>query len=86
MKKPKLFYVVSYRGIVGGKDEELDTMEIFDNYDEAINYFNFTDECVGYDLSICEVENYFREKDGNWNYEDYSNTFRHIITLINNEA
>jgi len=75
-KKTRLFYGVSYKN-----NDDLDTREIFDNYDEAISFYNFNDnECVSYDLSIYEVENYYKDENS-WNYDEYSNTFRHITTL-----
>jgi len=61
----RIFFVVTH---------EENNEEIFETL-EGANHFA---EITGGDVGIAQVRNAFKEEDGQWNYEDYSNTFEFI--------
>lgn len=56
--------------------------EIFETLEEAEMYVkNELDEGSGRRLRICLVNNAYKEENGSWNYEDFSNTFETVKEL-----
>lgn len=78
MKKPKIFYVVSYE-----IEEDIYTNELFDNFKEATEFYAVNN---GRNISVAEVKNYYFDAYcKRWNYEDFADTFNFIAIIEGDE-
>lgn len=56
--------------------------ELHETLEDAVDYAkNEMDAGSGRRIRVCIVRNAFREADGGWNYDDYTNTFETIKTI-----
>lgn len=72
--EPRLFWVV---------DSPEENEEIFTTREKAEQYAKRFGKKRPYTISIAEVRNYyFDEQLNDWNYDDHSDTFTKIITIV----
>jgi len=69
----RIFYVV---------DSIEDNEELFETREGAEAHFDLLKKEDKPRLYIAMVRNAFREEDGQWNYDDFSNTFQIVKYLI----
>lgn len=59
-----------------------DNEELFETLEDAREYIEATKFEGTPKISICIVRNSYKEDTGEWNYEDYWDTFQHLRDIV----